>query len=103
VKVRYSDFVTVTRSHTVPSPTDLDHEIFEVARELLGTALVRRLRVRLLGVTVSSLEAPPRQLTFFDDPARLRRESVYRQVDAIRRRYGYESVGAARSLLEEHG
>jgi DNA polymerase-4 len=100
VKVRYSDFVTTTRSLTVASPTDLDHEIFETARELLGAALGRRLRVRLLGVTVSSLESPPLQLTFFDDPARLRRESVYRQVDAIRRRYGYESVGAARALLE---
>jgi len=101
VKLRYSDFVTVTRAHTVPDPLDLDGEIFGIAQELLAAALTRRLRVRLVGVTVSSLEPSPHQLDFFEDPARVRRSSVYRQVDAIRRRYGYDSVGAARTLHDE--
>ncbi len=66
LKVRYKDFVTITRSRTLPSPTDSAGTIAAVSRELLlnGTEVTRR-AVRLLGVSVSNLVDGlyPEQLT----------------------------------------
>ena len=34
LKLRYKDFTTITRAHTLPAPTQLDTEIFEQVRAL---------------------------------------------------------------------
>jgi DNA polymerase-4 len=65
VKLRYADFRTVTRSHTLEAPTDEAEVLWHHARCLLAEAL--RLRpgpLRLLGVGASGLTAG-RQLTLF--------------------------------------
>ncbi|MGZ4735057.1 MAG: DNA polymerase IV [Acidimicrobiia bacterium] len=55
LKIRYGDFRTITRSHTLPSPTDLAAEIGETARDLLR-AVDLGAGIRLLGVSVQQLE-----------------------------------------------
>ena len=63
IKVRYSDFTTLTRSSTLIHPTDDPVIITDVAISLLKS--IEQLRpVRLLGVGVASLVYPgtPRQL-----------------------------------------
>jgi DNA polymerase-4 len=55
VKVRYSDFTTVTRSRTLPGPTATADTLARHARELLGRTEAARRPVRLLGVTASNL------------------------------------------------
>ena len=35
LKLRYSDFVTLTRSETIPKPTDSEHKIYQVAKKLV--------------------------------------------------------------------
>ena len=57
LKVRFGDFRTITRSRTLPEPTDLAADLGRVARELLGRAR-RRPGVRLLGVSVQQLVRP---------------------------------------------
>ncbi|MGH9464594.1 MAG: DNA polymerase IV, partial [Thermoanaerobaculia bacterium] len=57
VKVRYSDFTTVTRSQTLPAPTADLGTIAAWARELLGRTDGGRRPVRLLGVGASNLVA----------------------------------------------
>ena len=49
IKLRYSDFQTLTRSRTI-KPTDDDKIVFDTAWQLLSKAHIRRVAVRLVGV-----------------------------------------------------
>jgi DNA polymerase-4 len=55
IKVRYSDFKTVTRSHTLSMPTDDADVIASWAVELMARTEAGRRPVRLLGVRVQGL------------------------------------------------
>jgi DNA polymerase IV len=58
LKVKYSDFSTVTRSKTLPERTDSGDRIFDTARQLLRAATEAGQRpVRLIGVSVSGFTA----------------------------------------------
>jgi DNA polymerase-4 len=57
LKLRYSDFSDVTRSHTLRDPFDESRVIAEEARRLLGRTVAGRRKTRLIGVTVSGLVA----------------------------------------------
>lgn len=65
LKIRYPDFTTITRSRTLPDPTDSTQGVFAVAAELLAGTLPRGAAVRLLGVRVEQLvgSAAAEQLT----------------------------------------
>jgi DNA polymerase-4 len=54
VKVRYPDFTTPTRSHTLPVPTSDAGTISAAARELVRRTEAARRSVRLLGVGASN-------------------------------------------------
>ncbi len=74
LKVRYADFRTITRSKTLPIPTDDAALIARVASELLLSATdAGRVPVRLIGVSVSGLLDPeePEQLWLAFRPAEL--------------------------------
>jgi DNA polymerase IV len=62
IKVRLDDFTTVTRSHTIPAPTNDGELVTSVALRLLAEYDPAR-PVRLLGVRVAGLarETPPRR------------------------------------------
>ena len=97
VKVRFADFSTVTRSHTLDSRTRSARTIAEVARRLLDQ-LDPAKGVRLLGVHVSQLGTDAaRQLTFDDllddGPEEWTRAEA--AVHAIRARFGDRAVGPA--------
>ncbi|MCA9551027.1 MAG: DNA polymerase IV [Myxococcales bacterium] len=64
LKIRYSDFTTVTRSRTLASPTTDAARIASAARELVADTEAGRRPVRLVGVTMSNLveEGAPLQL-----------------------------------------
>jgi DNA polymerase IV len=59
VKVRYSDFKTVTRARTLPIPTDSLEEIRRTAFDCLGRVELNQKKVRLIGVRVEKLESVP--------------------------------------------
>ena len=70
LKLRYSDFTTITRQSTFRDVLDQGPEIFSVARRLLQKFRDPDRRVRLIGVSVTSLESLPsgsigRQLNLF--------------------------------------
>jgi len=107
VKLRYGDFTTITRSHSLHRPVASSAELVKIAAALLSAAEVHP-GVRLLGVSVSSLEpragGPGEQLTFWDPSkpadgqahgAPAARSDLDAVVDAIRERYGVASVGPA--------
>ena len=57
LKLRYKDFTTITRAHTLPISTQLDTEIFEQIRTLFRKNWKKGSAVRLLGVHASSFES----------------------------------------------
>jgi DNA polymerase-4 len=66
VKVRFTDFTTVTRSHTLAIPTAAADRIAGLGRTLLRRTDAGRRTVRLLGLSASTLvPATPRQLDLF--------------------------------------
>ncbi|MGK9055664.1 hypothetical protein KXS03_29405 [Neorhizobium petrolearium] len=56
LKVKYSDFQQITRSKTVPAPLTSIFELEEIVGFLLQPIFPARRGIRLLGVTLSSLE-----------------------------------------------
>jgi DNA polymerase-4 len=67
VKVRYSDFTTVTRARTFPIPTVSPARLAAIAKDLLRRTEAGRRAVRLLGVSTSTLvPGTLRQLELFE-------------------------------------
>lgn len=95
VKIRYTDFHTVTRSRTLAAPTCFDKEIFEVASRLLRQHLLSGRAVRLLGVSASALQRSGWQEPLLDRDKRKAFERLYQSIDDLRRKYGQEAIGAA--------
>ena len=65
IKVRFTDFSTITRSRTLPDPTDVGREIYAEARQLYDGLGLDRTPIRLIGVRVEGLVRvadAPRQL-----------------------------------------
>jgi DNA polymerase-4 len=96
VKIRYSDFVTHTCSHTLARPMDVDEVFFEEVLALFRTGRRRRYHLRLLGVGVSNLVPRAWQDDLFDQELPLLRELDLR-LDTIREKYGKDAIrrGAA--------
>ena len=98
LKLRYSDFTTLTRSRTLAQATDADQVIFENGDDLMRKTLsADRRSVRLIGIGVSGLNEPGYQLTLMDD-SRQRMELLNRAVDRIRNKYGFASIQTGRTL-----
>ncbi|CAM3124959.1 DNA polymerase IV [Stackebrandtia soli] len=98
VKIRYGDFSTFTRARTLPEPTDVAHEIYEHARDLITanmTAPLRLLGIRLEGLSEARGRAVQPRL---GEPLHGWRD-VERVVDSMHDRFGTTAIGPA-SLLD---
>ncbi len=76
LKLRWPDFTTLTRQTTLASPTDQDEEIERVALDLLRSVRKPNQAVRLIGVGVTSLGQPIRQLGLWDSSTAYRNAVV---------------------------
>ncbi|MGA2695094.1 MAG: DNA polymerase IV [Terriglobales bacterium] len=97
LKLRYKDFTTITRAHTLPVPTQLDTEIFEQIRILFHSNWRRHAEVRLLGVQASSFDEPA-QGNLLEDGRRQRWQQAFSAVDRMREKFGEASVSLAGGL-----
>jgi DNA polymerase-4 len=95
VKIRYSNFQTITRSQTLAAPTCFDKEIFQVVRDLLRRNITQGRAVRLLGVSASALQGTGWQEPLLDRERRSSFERLYKGIDRLRRKYGEQTIGAA--------
>jgi len=95
LKVKYSDFVQITRSITLHKSTDDGSEIYSVACRLLEDTEITQKPIRLLGVSLSQLSflRIGTQLSLFDqDPPSQKRERLNIVLDSLYEKYGDKSV-----------
>lgn len=90
IKLRYTDFVTLTRAKTIKQ-TDDDKVIYDVAVDLFRKAFTRRVGIRLIGIHLSKLSYFSEQEVLFEDEEIIRKRML-RAVMKIRDRYGFESI-----------
>jgi DNA polymerase-4 len=105
LKVRWSNFKTISRSKTLDHEADTAAEVYEVAKALFDKLDPDRPRIRLLGVAVTGLRlgASSRQLELTASGGRSLDEAwddATRAIDDIRDRFGQGAVGPA-SLLDD--
>ena len=108
LKVRFSNFSTITRSKTLGAEVDTTPAIYEVAGGLFAKLGQDRLRIRLLGVSVSGLSVGPpnRQLQLLAEGEigssglHQRWDDAAVAMDSIRKRFGSDAVGPA-TLLDQ--
>jgi len=98
LKLRYSDFTTITRAHSVERPTQLDTEIFNEARALFLKNWKPGARVRLLGVHASSFEEIHDQLDLLDEGKHERWRQATAAADRLRDKYGDSAVSLAAGM-----
>jgi len=98
LKLRYKDFTTITRAHTLPDATQLDTEIFEQARALFRKNWRKGMQVRLLGVHASSFETQGGQGDLLEDKRRQRWQQALSAADRMRDKFGESSVSLATGL-----
>lgn len=92
LKIRWPDFTTATRQKTLSRRTDQEDEIARTALSLLKAVRKSNQFVRLIGVGVSGLGAPIRQLGLWDgDNERSRK--LQEAVDALREKFGQDAIG----------
>ena len=101
--LRYADFETHTKQCTLPERTSDTHVIYHSALEMLGSFRLRT-KVRLLGVSVSSLERDGGQLPLMQEERR--RRALLGAMDEVNNRFGGFKVlwgGMAAKLTERGG
>lgn len=103
LKLRYSDFRTITRSQKLPEPTNNSRILWETVKLMFEARLPEiPLDVRLIGIGATKLHHGSRvQKSLFSDEAELKDQDLDRVRDAIIDRYGNSAVFPA-SSLERH-
>lgn len=96
LKIRLANFTTLTRSRTLPAPTDVTAEINRVAADLYRALPGERRRVRLVGVAGTNLVGAGEQQLALLHPERW--GDVERAQDRAARRFGVDATMPAALL-----
>jgi len=98
LKLRYSDFSTITRAHSFDHGTQLDTEIFAQVRALFRKNWRNGRQVRLLGVHAAQFDAPAGQGDLIEGERRQRWQQALSAADRLRDKFGESSVSLATGL-----
>ncbi len=91
IKIRWPDFTTITRQATLPQSTDQDEEIAVTALSLLAKVRPKGKAVRLIGVGISGLGAPLRQMELWGEEAEKARR-LQATLDTLNERFGDKAI-----------
>ena len=96
VKVRYADFKTITRSHSIATATNNTNQIWKVVKNtLLPKIDLKRQGIRLLGVGVSQFNedeaSVTEQIDMFQQQNR-KDSNIDRLTDDINKKFGSEAL-----------
>jgi DNA polymerase-4 len=97
IKLRFPDFTTITRSHTLSEATQQTSQVWQAVVELFDKAMDREIRpLRLVGVGVSGLndeaQRPQIQTDMFDQAKDTRQTQLDEVADAIKSRFGSNGI-----------
>jgi DNA polymerase-4 len=98
LKLRYKDFSTFTRAHSVASATQLDTEIFQEIRDLFRKNWRRSEPIRLLGVHCSGFERVETQIDLLEGTKHQRWQQALSAVDKLRDKFGEGAVSLASGM-----
>ena len=98
LKLRYKDFTTITRAHSLDQPTQMDNQIFEQVRRLFFANWKQGSPVRLLGVQASNFESGPGQLDLLEPSRDQRWRKALAAADHLRDKFGETTIGLARGM-----
>lgn len=90
LKIRYSNFETITRSRTLDEPTNSTETLARLASDLFSQSQINFNRgIRLIGMGVDKLSCNrPIQLTLFDQEDAERAKRIDKATDEIRNKFG---------------
>ena len=93
VKIRFGDFQTLTRSHALHTPTDLDVELYAAGRTLFDRwAAASFSPVRLIGLSASPVLRGAGQQPLFAQADREKQQRLDATLDRITERFGKRTV-----------
>jgi DNA polymerase IV len=91
IKLRWPDFTSLTRQISLSQPTDQDEEIYHLALDLLGKVRTSGKAVRLIGVGVSGLRPPLRQMELWGADAEKSRR-LQQALDTVHAKFGEKAI-----------
>ena len=97
LKIRYSDFKTITRSKTLSTYIDVDQDITKETWGLFDELDLNQ-AVRLIGVSLSNLSGEMHQQSLFEVKNWRSQEILTKTVDVLKDRFGEDSITLARLL-----
>jgi DNA polymerase IV len=102
--LRYANFMTITRSHTLVEPSDLDAEFLHAVRELFQRAWDGQAMLRLVGVAFTSFSAGSVQFDLLNPERREKLERLAQATDRLRDRFGFSKVqfGGSLPVRDDH-
>ncbi|MCD6083452.1 DNA polymerase IV [Candidatus Aerophobetes bacterium] len=92
IKVRFSDFTTITRQLSFGIPTSSTAVIRSLARKLFEEKVAGNKKVRLIGVGVSNLTGKKEGQLYLFPKAEEKLEKIDYLLDMIRERFGKNSI-----------
>lgn len=98
LKLRYSDFHTITRAHSLAESTQVDVEIFETVRRLFHDNYESGRAVRLLGVHTANFQDAPGQMQLLEDDRRAKWRQALSASDRLRDKYGESAIFLAKGM-----
>jgi DNA polymerase-4 len=98
LKLRYSDFSTVTRAHSLTGATDLDTEIFDTIRRLFHRNWKVGGKVRLLGVHAAGWSEGEAQMDLLGEDTHEKWKQTLAAADRMRDKFGESAISLASSL-----
>jgi DNA polymerase IV len=98
LKLRYSDFSTITRAHSIARATELDTEIFDEVRDLFRRNWKAGATVRLLGVQVSGWAEGAEQMDLMNEDRHEKWRQTMAAADRLRDKFGDSAISLGTSL-----
>ena len=99
VTIRGNDFRDRSHQRKLPDPTDATGEIYDVAKRLFAELWDGKTPLRLLGVSLTDLtHGETAQLSLFADQQRERSRKLDQAMDAIRDKYGADTIMRAGAM-----
>jgi DNA polymerase-4 len=96
--VRFANFHTITRSHTLADASDLDSVVLKTILDLFAHAWNGKSMLRLVGVALTEFGSGSAQLDLLDPGRREKLEKLARTTDRLRDKFGFSKLQLGGSL-----